>query len=131
MLFRLFSLLPLLLAGCLGDESVSGYADPTASYALQDLNGAPFTASATIAFPHKGVVTGQGPCNSYSATQTVPYPWIRIENIAATKRACPDLAAEGAFFAALQSMTLSEVLGDVLILSNDEGGEMVFNRVQP
>ena len=61
----------------------------------------------------------------------MPYPWIKIENIAATKRACPDLAAESAYFTSLQAMTLSEVLGDVLILSNDEGDEMVFRKVQP
>ena len=56
---------------------------------------------------------------------------IKIEDVAATKRACPDLAAENAYFTALQSMTLSEVLGNVLILSNDAGDEMVFRKVQP
>jgi len=46
--------------------------------------------------------------------------------IGATKMACPDLAAENLFFAALAEMTLSEVLGDTLLLSNDKGREMVF-----
>ena len=127
---RFLLLLSLALAACQKDESLSGYADPTATYALKEINGAPFSAAATIAFPEQGVVRGQGPCNSFSGAQTVPYPWIKIENIAATKRACPDLAAESAYFTSLQAMTLSEVLGDVLILSNDEGDEMVFRKVQ-
>ena len=130
-MFRLFLLISLALAACQKDESLSGYADPNATYALIELNGAPFTASANIAFPEQGVVRGQGPCNSFTGRQSVPYPWIKIENIAATKGACPDLAAENAYFTALQSMTLSEVLGNVLILSNDAGDEMVFRKVQP
>jgi len=124
----LFALL-FALAACLKDETISGYADPAAIYRLTELNGRPFTARATIGFAEPGTVAGEAACNRYSANQAAPYPWISIGPIAATKRACPDLAQEAAFFAALASATLAEVAGDTLILSDEVGGQMVF-RVQ-
>ena len=42
------------------------------------------------------------------------------------KQADPDLDAEGRFFAALETMTLAEVQGAVLILSSEDGKEMLF-----
>jgi heat shock protein HslJ len=125
-MFRLFLTFPILLTACLKDESVSGYAVPEAIYVLQELDAAAFTAGASLQFPGRGQVTGKGPCNGFRATQTLPYPWIEIQDLVATKRACPDLAAEATYFAALQAMTLAEVLGPVLILSNDDGRKMVF-----
>ena len=113
------------LAGCLGDESISGY-DANTIFRLDALDSAPFTARATIQFAEDGRVTGQAPCNSYFAAQTAPYPAFNVESIGATRMACPDLAAETQFFTALQSMSRSEVLGDTLILRNDAGREMVF-----
>ena len=40
--------------------------------------------------------------------------------------AYPDMAAEAAFLATLQDMTLSEASGDTLILSNSDGRQMMF-----
>ena len=73
------------LAAC-ADETISGYADPEAIYALERLNGAPFPATATIAFPAPGRVEGEAPCNGWSAEQTAPYPWIALGPITATER---------------------------------------------
>jgi len=56
----------------------------------------------------------------------VPYPWFKAEEVLSTKRACPELELEQAFFDALSTMTLSEVGPDLLILSNDEGQQMIF-----
>ena len=125
---------PLLLFGlaaCYGDETISGYADRDATYRLEELDGAPFDADATIAFPEQGRIAGAGPCNAYSAAQTAPYPWFDVQGIAATKRACAALDAETRFFAALAAMSLAEVQGDILILSDDSGRDMVFRRTQP
>lgn len=119
-------LLVLALAGCLADETISGYAPEGAVFSLQSIDKTPFEASATISFPAQGRITGQAPCNSYFAMQTVPYPWFNVEAIGASKRACPDLMAEQTYFAALSDMTLSEVSGKTLILSNDMGRKMVF-----
>ena len=46
--------------------------------------------------------------------------------MAVTRRACPELAEETRFFQTLEDMTLAEVQGPVLILSNEDGTEMVF-----
>ena len=121
------ALLALTLAflGC-GDETVSGYASPGATYRLVEVSGAPFAARATITFPEEGQVAGEAPCNRWSAAQNVPYPWFELGPVAATRRACPGLEAEGLFFSMLGKMSLAEVQGPVLILSNDVGAEMVF-----
>ncbi len=117
--------LVLPIVGC-ADETVSGYADPDATYRLVEISGTPFAAQATIAFPEEGRVRGEAPCNRWSATQSVPYPWFKLGPIAATKRACPDLEAEARFLTMLGEMTLVEVQGPVLILSDDQGRAMVF-----
>ncbi len=122
-----FSLLALSLPflGCT-DETVSGYADPAATYRLVEIAGLEFTARATITFPNEGQIAGEAPCNRWAATQSVPYPWFEVGPIMATKRACLDLKSETEFLTTLAEMTLVEVQGPVLILSDDDGREMVF-----
>ncbi|MGC1495846.1 MAG: META domain-containing protein [Sulfitobacter sp.] len=115
-----------LTAACKKDETVRAYGGAGKDWHLSELNENPFTAKATLTFPEAGRIAGNAPCNSYNATMTVPYPWFEVGPIAATKRACPDLAAEAAFFAALDTATLSEVQGNFLILSNTDGLSMVF-----
>lgn len=122
------TILPLLVpTGCIGpDETISGYAGQR-DWHLVSLGDAPYPAAASLRFPAPGEVRGQGPCNGFTATQAAPYPWIEIGPIAATRRACPDLAAETDFFAGLEAAQFAEVGGDVLILSGPEGPEMVFH----
>ena len=121
------AILLLALWGC-ADETVSGYAETDATWRLAELDGTPFPARATLRFPEEGAVAGDAPCNAFRGPQTVPYPWIAIGPLAATRRACPDMASETAYLAALEAMTLAEVAGDVLILTDDAGREMVFRR---
>lgn len=125
-MLRLFLTLPILLAACLKDETVSGYVDQNAVFRLVEVDAMPHDFNATISFPKTGVIRGQGPCNTYSAEQSSPYPWFSIGPIRATRRACAELAQETQFFRALESMTLIEALGTVIILRDDAGGEMVF-----
>ena len=129
MISRLALFLPFLTLGC-GDETISGYADRTAVYNLIELGGAPFTATATIAFPEPGRAAGEGPCNTWFASQSAPYPWIEFGPIGATRRACPELEAEARFFEALSQVSLAEVLGPVLILTTEAGEELVFEEIE-
>jgi len=115
-----------LLSTCWNDESVGAYGAADRVWVLSELDGTPFPQRATLTFPDAGTIAGKAPCNSYSGAMTVPYPWFEAKNLAVTRMACPDLAAETQFFSALSDMTLSEVAGDVLILSTDSGREMVF-----
>ena len=115
----------LSLAAC-ADESISGYAGTDTVYRLQSIDGAPYPAEATLQFPARGEVAGSGPCNAFSASQTAPYPWLAIGSIRATRRACPDLPAEQAFFDALGAMTIAEVSGPTLLLTDETGRVMTF-----
>lgn len=116
----------LALSACKSDETISGYTDAEAEWTLVELDGKPFKARATIAFPSKGKITGRGPCNTYGSTQTVPLPWFKLGPIMSTKMACSELKAEQVFFDALSAMSLAETLGNTMILSNEVGREMVF-----
>ena len=120
--------LPLLaaLAACAGDESLTAYGAADKTWVLTEIDGAPALARTTLSFPEPGRLAGRAPCNAYSGAQTAPYPWFEVGPIASTKVACPDLAFEQSYFAALSAMTLSEVSGDILVLSTPEGREMVF-----
>lgn len=125
MRFLLLALIGLIPA-CQQDETLRAYGAADQVWTLLEIDGQAFNASATLTFPDRDKVTGQAPCNSYSATMSVPYPWFEIGPIVSTKKACPDLAAETAFYEALDAMSLSEVAGEVLILSTPEGRQMVF-----
>ncbi|MCY4333247.1 MAG: META domain-containing protein [Litoreibacter sp.] len=125
MSLRLALIAPLILGYC-SDETLTGYGAQGQVFVLESINGAPFPARASIGFPKEGQITGQAPCNSFSATQEVPYPWFKAGPIVSTKRACPDLTQEQLFFDALSRMTLSEVSGPNLILSTAEGDRMEF-----
>ena len=116
----------LALGGCTQDETLAAYGGADRDWVLHSIDGAEFAANATMQLGEAGAIGGSAPCNRWFSTQSAPYPWFALGPIGATKRACPDLEAERRFFDALGQMSLSEVSGNVLILSNDEGGEMVF-----
>ena len=125
---RAAALLGLVLAaGCAaGDETLSAYGAAGRVWVLERIGETPASPGITLDASVPGRIAGQGPCNTYSAEQTAPYPWFSLGPIAATRRACPDMAAEAAFFDALRRATIAEVSGDLLILSNTDGLEMVF-----
>lgn len=116
----------MLLTSCQKDETVTGYGAADKIWVLQSLDGQAFAARAELTFPAPGEIAGRAPCNRFHSTQTAPYPWFKPGPIVATEMACPALSAETAFLAALGDMTLVEVAGDTLILSNDAGRQMVF-----
>lgn len=114
------------LFGC-ADETLSGYGAADVTWVLAELDGQPFTARATLSFPEEGTITGKAPCNNFHGAQSAPYPWFAVDQIATTRMACPDLDdAEHDFLNALKEMTLAEVAGNTLLLSNDAGRKMVF-----
>lgn len=116
----------LFLTACIGDETVAGYGGADRIWVLTELDGTPFADRATLQFPETGRIAGEAPCNRYSGVMTTPYPWFAATQVVSTRMACPSLDAEAKFLEALTAMTLSEVLGDVMILSNDAGREMLF-----
>ena len=125
MRFLILSLLSFIPA-CQADETLRAYGAADKVWVLSEINDAPFTANATLTFPDAETIAGSAPCNRYTAGMTVPYPWFEVGPIAATKRGCPELSQEALFFQTLTEMSLSEVLGDILILSTPEGQKMIF-----
>jgi len=125
-----------LIAGLLGlsqcgaDETVAGYGGAGRVWTLTELNGAPFDARATLTFPEDGKISGQAACNGFSGPMTAPYPWFEVGDMIVTRMACPDLDKETAYLQALGQATQSEVADDTLILSNDDGLEMVFKAFE-
>lgn len=112
------------------DQTVRAYGADDRVWQVTHLRDAPFEARATLHFPQIGQINGDAPCNSYGTEMHVPYPWFGTGPIIATKRACPDLAAETAFFKALQEAALSEVGPNALTLSNEAGDVLlVFKPV--
>lgn len=71
-------------------------------------------------------VTGKAPCNRFFGTNAAKLPEVSLGAMGATKMACPDLAAEDAFFAALQAMQTAEVDQGHLFLTGPEGRIMEF-----
>ncbi|MCO6384987.1 META domain-containing protein [Oceanicola sp. 502str15] len=123
-LTALLALTPL--AAACKDETVTGYAPGI--YRLEEIDGTSFEWGATLNLTEAGRISGQAPCNGYSAEQTAPYPWFKPGPIVATRMACLHMNGEAEFFEALGAMTLAEGSGPVLILSNEAGREMVFRR---
>jgi heat shock protein HslJ len=114
------------LGQCGKDETIAGYGASGQLWQLSEIDGTAFAATVTVTFPEPGKIGGNAPCNTYTGTMDAPYPWFEIGPLAVTRMACPDLEFETDFLAALAEMSVSEVSGDTMILSNDAGREMVF-----
>lgn len=124
-IFLAFALTLTTLSACKKDESVAGY-DGGKLWTLTEIDGSVFAARATLQFGEDNKVTGQAPCNTYFGEQTKPYPWIGFDPIGSTRMMCPEMDEETLFFKVLSEMTLAEVSGDIMILSNEAGRQMVF-----
>lgn len=83
----------------------------------------------TMAFGPQNAVSGSGGCNNYRSSYTTTGSGkIDFGPAAATLRACPDPqgAREGRFFVALDAVNAYRLENGRLILSADDGTELVF-----
>ncbi len=125
---RGLALAALMLVAACADETVSGYAEP-GPWRLTELNGAPVGYAATLTFPRQGRVEGRLPCHDWRAQQTAPYPWFLLSHFELGQRPCAEPGIDEPVVHALASVTLAEVQGKVLILSDEGGAPMlVFRR---
>ena len=72
-------------------------------------------------------VAGQGPCNRYSGERVGLAPAFAVDALGATKMACPELALEADYLAALSAVTQVEESESRLVLAGP-GVELVFLR---
>ena len=115
-----------LIPACQSDATVAAYGGADATWTLTEIGGVQFSERATLIFGEDGQVSGQAPCNRFTFTNTLPYPWFETGPVAATKMACPNLEAESTFFANLSAMTQVVIADGKMVMANDDGGEMVF-----
>lgn len=87
-------LLVLALAGCQPAAN-----DLARDWALVAVDGVAMRGSIDLREP--GRAAGQAPCNRWFAQRDGSLPALTLTGIGATRMACPDLAAEAAFLAAL------------------------------
>jgi heat shock protein HslJ len=107
-------------------------------WALERLDGAPFEARAVMAFGRdeagEPLLRGEGPCNVFRGIYGVETPeggMFDAGPFAATRRACPDLAAESAFFAGLEGAVRAEIVDGRLILEGPDDARMEFSDQGP
>lgn len=122
-------LMALTLTACRGDDTTRAFG-PDRVWTLKQLNGTPFPARATLTFPKAGEIAGQGPCNRYFGAMSAPYPQFSAGPIGSTRMACPEMAAETAFLAALQAAISADAADDTLTLSGPDGLTMVFTATE-
>ena len=119
-------LFPLLALAACQIETISSHAKPDEVFVLTRFNDMPMAERITLQFPERFRIAGQGPCNRYFAEQPEPLPWFDLGPIGATRRACPALDLEQRYFAALDAVQFAERAGDVVLLTNESGLELVF-----
>lgn len=118
------------LTACDPSETVTKYGGMDYTWKLTEVDGTPIDYNALLSFGPHGSVNGEGPCNGYSGGQIKPYPWVDIQIDFVEELYCSGIDDEEAYFAALSEMTLVEVSGPNMVLSNDETGrQMVFKGI--
>jgi heat shock protein HslJ len=83
------------------------------------------TKRVNISFDAEGKVTGQAPCNRYFASWEQNGQQLSIQQVGATKMACPDLQQEQAFFAQLAKVDGFEIKQTILLLK--QGDEVLLS----
>ena len=94
---------------------------------LVGLEGQEVSWDASLRFDGEKV-SGKAPCNRYFGTNAATLPEVSLGRVGATKMACPDLAAESAYFEALQAMQRAELDQGHLYLIGPEGRIMEFAK---
>jgi heat shock protein HslJ len=89
---------------------------------LVAIDGVAFPASASLRIDADGTLHGRAPCNSFGAANQAELPQLRLGAIRATRMACPRLAEEEAFFAALSAMTTARQDDSGRLLLTGPGG---------
>ncbi|MDP5305884.1 META domain-containing protein [Paracoccus spongiarum] len=87
---------------------------PGGSYVLVGMDGATVPLRDVTLLVEEKRLSGQGPCNSFSAANNADLPAVSLSPIISTKMACKDLKLENRFLSVLQAATAMEFYGGVL-----------------
>lgn len=111
---------------CQVDEILIGYGVVDKIWVLCSIDGVIYLVSVILMFFVEGLVSGKVFCNSFLVEQILFYLWFLFVGLCVICVVCVDFDQEQIFFIVLGGMIFVEIVGDVLILFNDKGGEMVF-----
>ncbi|MCF3973040.1 META domain-containing protein [Paracoccus salsus] len=87
---------------------------PGGSYVLVGMDGKTVPLRNVTLLVEEQRLSGQGPCNSYSAANNASLPTVALSPIISTKMACKDLELEDRFLSVLQQASEMEFYGGVL-----------------
>ncbi len=124
--FLILSATAPLLAACAAAEQ-----DLHGDWHLQSLQGKAPPVPVTLLLDADGRASGAAPCNRYFGAYDAGAEALEFGPIASTKRACPELAFEGAYFNALAQVTAYRLEAGLLTLSGPQDMTAVFTRRPP
>lgn len=110
----------------LADEPVSPFAQPDQIWRLSELGGATFDKDSTLIFGTEGNVAGKALCNRFMGRAEWTPESLSIGPLGSTMMACPDLEQEQIVMQALSSVARGGIVDDRLILTLQDGSEMVY-----
>lgn len=99
---------------------------PDTVWRLESVDGEPISGEVTLQLGADGAVSGLASCNRYTGQNTATLPEFAVGPMAMTRMACPDMTLETIYIAALQRIIRAERDGERLVLSDDEGNQLVF-----
>ncbi len=106
-------------------ESAVGMDYAKMDWTLGLIDGKPAGYNATLNLGTKGSMSGQGPCNSYTAGLKSDGKIFKPAMIASTRMACENMTAEASFFKILAAMTTMDQVSGQLTLRGG-GHELIF-----
>lgn len=104
---------PVPPAAAAGDGEDRGFI-PGGSYVLVGMDGQTVPLRNVTLLVEENRLSGEGPCNHYSATNNATLPAVSLSPIISNRMACKDLQLENRFMSVLQQATAMEFYGGVL-----------------
>lgn len=87
---------------------------PGGHYVLVGMDGGAVPLRNVTLLIEETRISGNGPCNGYSANNLAELPSVALAPIISSKATCKDQEVEDRYFSVLQSATSMEYFGDVL-----------------
>ena len=129
----------IVLASCMG-SGVDRLTQPISlsggEWLVEDIDGLGVidNARTTLVFDEDGRLSGDTACNRYFGRYAIEGAIIQIENVGATKRACPSavMDQESRFLETLNDVDTYRIDGTgALVLSTGSGDGLLARRINP
>ena len=116
-------------SACLAQAPGDGGQSPVGTWRLTALDGLAPAAPVVLTLDEDGTLHGQAPCNIYSGSYTRDGSAFATGPVLSTRMACPEIAQENAYFAALNAATRWAISEGALRLEGEDGAGLLFTRL--